>query len=110
MNAINDYRRSKGMYAVKPDRYTCDFAKIRAKEIATTGFDHSGFQNRISNRTLPYPSYHLVTENLAMTSNYQNVVNMWINSPGHAVNMQKDTPYICVADYSNYYAYEGWRP
>lgn len=109
MNAINQYRRSKGLPQVTTDPYTCSFAAIRAREIST-GFNHDGFTNRINSKTLPYPSYHLVTENLASTPNYQNVVNLWINSPGHAANMQKDTPFVCVENYGNYYAYEGWKP
>ena len=109
MNAINDYRRSQGLSSVRTDSYTCDFAKIRAKEISTS-FNHDGFRNRINNKTLPYPGYSSITENIAMTSNYQNVVNMWINSSGHAENMRKDTPFVCVERYGNYYAYEGWKP
>lgn len=109
MNAINAYRSSKGLSAVQTDSYTCNFAKTRASEISKS-FDHSGFQNRVNNSTIPYPSYHLITENIAMMSNYKDVVNMWIQSPGHAANMRKDTPYVCVEQYGNYYAYEGWRP
>lgn len=109
MQKINDYRSSQGLSSVKTDSNTCDFAKTRAQEI-TSSFTHDGFTNRINNHTLPYPSYHEVTENIAMTSNYQEVVTMWINSPGHAENMRQDTPYVCVEKSGNYYAYEGWRP
>jgi uncharacterized protein YkwD len=109
MNAINDYRKSQGLSAVKTDPYTCSFAKIRAQEI-TQGFNHDGFSNRITSHTLPYPTYHQVTENIAMTSDYKRVVTLWINSPGHAENMRRDTPYVCVESSGNYYAYEGWRP
>lgn len=109
LNAINNYRASLNLYKVKADPYTCNFAKVRAQEISTS-FNHDGFRNRVNNRTLPYPSYSKITENIAMTSNYQNVVNMWINSAGHAANMRADTPYVCVAKYGNYYAYEGWKP
>jgi uncharacterized protein YkwD len=109
MNAINAYRASQGLYAVKKDTYTCNFAKVRAKEISTN-FSHDGFRSRINNHTLPYPSFRLITENIAMTSNYKNVVSMWINSSGHALNMRRDTPYVCVEFYGNYFAYEGWKP
>ncbi len=109
MAAVNDYRRSKGLSLVQTDPYTCGFAATRAGEIAGS-FNHDGFTNRINNKTLPYPSYHEVTENLAMTDDYRKVVSLWIDSPGHAANMQKDTPYVCVAANGNYYAYEGWRP
>jgi uncharacterized protein YkwD len=109
MDAVNDYRKSQGLPSVKTDPYTCTFAKIRAQEI-TKSFTHDGFERRITTDTLPYPSYHLVTENIAMTSDYKQVVKLWINSPGHAENMRRDTPYVCVESSGNYYAYEGWRP
>lgn len=109
MNAINDYRRSQGLSAVKTDKFTCDFAKTRAQEI-TKGFNHDGFRNRINNNSLPYPSYTRVTENIAITSDYKKVVSMWIKSSGHAENMRRDTPYVCVESSGNYYAYEGWKP
>lgn len=109
MNKINEFRSSQGLGAVKPDNYTCDFARTRAEEISKS-FNHDGFRNRIENNSLPYPSYSQVTENIAMTSNYQDVVNMWINSPGHAENMRKDTPFVCVKQHGNYYAYLGWKP
>lgn len=109
MNAINDYRKSQGLSSVKTDTYTCDFAKVRAKEIESD-FNHDGFKDRINSKTLPYPTYSAVTENLAQTSDYKKVVNLWINSSGHAENMRKDTPYVCVEQNGTYYAYEGWRP
>lgn len=109
MNEINSYRKSQGLSTVQTDNNTCSFAQTRANEIINS-FNHDGFRDRINNKTLPYPSYSSVTENIAMTSDYKNVVNMWINSSGHAENMRKDTPYVCVQRNGNYYAYEGWRP
>ncbi len=109
MKAINDYRKSQGLSPVQTDKHTCDFAKTRAAEI-TKGFNHDGFSNRIKNNSLPYPGYSLVSENIAMTSDYKRVVTLWINSPGHAENMRRNTPYVCVEASGNYYAYEGWRP
>lgn len=107
---MNAFRASKGLYAVHSDSNTCNFAATRAQEIATGGFSHSGFENRISAHTLPYPSYHEVTENIELNPDPSTVVQMWINSPGHNANMQKDTPYVCIMNSGNYYAYEGWRP
>jgi len=109
MNEVNQYRKSQGLYPVISDKNTCAFASTRAQEI-TTGFNHNGFNDRVSVHTLPYPSYHEVTENLAEAPSYQEVVNLWINSPGHAENMRRDTPYVCVESSGNFYAYEGWRP
>lgn len=109
MQKINEYRNSKGLKNVQTDSYTCDFAKVRAKEI-TTNFTHDGFESRIAQKSLPYPSYRLITENIAMTQDYRDVVSLWINSPSHAANMEKDTPYVCVERSGNYFAYEGWKP
>lgn len=109
MNAINNYRKSQGLSQVSTNAQTCNFAKIRAREISTN-FSHDGFRSRINSKTLPYPSYHVVTENIARNSNYKNVVSSWINSSGHAANMRKDTPYVCVEGYGNFWAYEGWKP
>lgn len=109
MTAINDYRKSQGLSEVKTDSNTCDFAKTRAREISQN-FNHDGFNNRIQNHTLPYPSYHTITENIAMNPNYKNVVAGWISSAGHAANMRADTPFVCVENAENYYVYEGWKP
>jgi len=109
MQEINNYRRSQGLSEVKTDSYTCDFAAIRAQEISSA-FNHDGFSNRLSSKTLPYPSYSVVIENLAKISDYQKVVTLWINSSGHAANMRKDTPFVCVAQNGNFFAYEGFKP
>lgn len=109
LNAVNAYRKNLGLSAVQADSRSCSFAMTRAKEIAAD-FSHAGFDSRISNHTLPYPSYTLVSENLAMNSNPDNVVSQWANSAPHAANMQRDTPYVCVGHSGNYYAYEGWKP
>lgn len=109
MNEINNYRKSLGLSEVQTDPYTCDFAKVRAKEISTS-FNHNGFSQRVNSKTMPYPSYSSLTENIAMNSNYKDVVKRWIASPGHAENMRADTPFVCVEKYLNYYAYEGWKP
>lgn len=109
MQKINEYRVQNGLYKVKTNQETCSFAQKRAQEIASS-FSHDGFRSRFDNKTLPYASYSEVTENIAMTSDYKEVVNMWINSSGHAENMRRDTPFVCVAQNGNYFAYEGWKP
>ena len=109
MRKINEYRRSQNLSEVKTDSYSCSFARVRAEEISKS-FNHNGFRSRVDSKTLPYPAYKSVTENIAMTSDYTQVVEMWVNSPGHAENMRKDTPFVCVESYGNYYAYEGWKP
>lgn len=106
---INNYRTQNGLSNVIPDKYTCDFAKVRAWEISGE-FNHEGFRKRTDSHSLPYPGYALVTENLASSADYKKVVTLWIGSAGHAQNMRKNTPYVCVAKYGHFYAYEGRKP
>jgi|Napbiome12C3dose_1001474.scaffolds.fasta_scaffold00077_7 uncharacterized protein YkwD len=103
---INQFRQSKGLAALSSDQLVCSFARLRAQEISTD-FSHNGFYNRIKTKTLPYPAYTLVTENLARVPGTQDVVNMWINSPSHQANLLKNTRFGCVESYGNFYAYEG---
>jgi len=109
LNKINEYRASQNRASVSANRETCDFAKIRAEEISHN-FNHDGFRNRVDSKSLPYSGYSSVTENIAMNSDYTDVTDRWIASSGHAENMRKDTPFVCVKKHGNYYAYEGWRP
>lgn len=109
LSEINDFRRSKGLTSLAKDSYSCQFASMRVNEVVSS-FTHDGFQNRINDKTLPYPTYTTVTENIAMTTEYKDVVSLWINSPGHADNMSKDTPFGCVASIGNYYVFESWKP
>lgn len=109
MSEINKYRSSNGLSHVQTSDETCSFAATRASEIVAN-FSHDGFQSRIDSKTLPYASWSSVTENIAMTSKYTEVVSMWINSPGHAANMRQDTPFVCVHQSGNYYAYVGMKP
>ena len=103
LGKVNEYRRSQGLSEVKENSETCSFAAKRAQE-ASVNFNHDGFKN------YPYPKYSRVTENLAMNTNFADVVNEWINSPAHADIMRQDTPYVCIQNYGDYYAYEGWKP
>lgn len=109
INEINSYRISKGLQSTKKEQFTCEFAKIRSIEISQS-FSHDGFTNRINNKSLPYPSYSLITENMANNGDYKNVVSAWINSPSHVANIEKDTLYACVGNSGNFYVYESWRP
>ena len=109
MQKINEYRSSQGLSSVNTDTHTCNFAKTRVTEISSS-FNHDGFRNRIDSKTLPYPTYSEVTENIAMNSDYKKVVQAWIESSGHAENMLKDTPLACVENLGNYYVYVGWKP
>ena len=109
LSQINNFRVRNGVAPASKDSHTCSFASLRARELAST-FDHSGFTNRRSSGSLPYPSWSNVTENIAMNQDHRDVINQWLNSPGHAQNMLADTPYICVGKHGNFYAMVGWKP
>lgn len=109
LSQVNAYRSTKGLPPVSTDPHTCEFANTRAVEITST-FNHDGFSSRINSKNLPYPSYSEIAENIAMSSNPADVVQAWIDSPGHNENMLKNTPYACIGNSGNYYAYESWRP
>jgi uncharacterized protein YkwD len=108
LNELNNYRTSLGLSPVKSTNETCAFALTRAKEINTT-FSHSAFYTRVNNHTIPYTNWSRATENIAEAPDYKQVVDLWKKSPGHAKNMRDNTPYVCIVQYGNYYAYEGMR-
>lgn len=111
LSKVNEYRQTLNLSQVSPSLETCEFAKIRAEEISSAEkFNHEGFSKRVSEHTLPYPNYSEVTENIAYNTNYKDVVNRWIASPGHAENMRKNTSYVCIGKYGDYYTYEGLQP
>ena len=109
IDKINDYRASLDLSPVQACKETCDFAKIRAKELATD-FSHHGFDQRVKTGTLPYSHWTVITENIAKTNNYKEVVSLWEHSPGHAKNMRADTPCVCVEQYGQYFDYVGMKP
>ncbi len=109
LSQVNAYRATKGLSPVSPETHTCAFANTRASEI-TSAFNHDGFSSRVNSKNLPYPSYSEIAENIAMSSNPADVVQAWIDSPGHNENMLKNTPYACIGNSGDYYAYESWRP
>jgi len=109
LGQINTYRSENGLGSVSMIDEVCNFASLRAQEI-NESFSHDKFIERINNNSFPYPSYSEVTENIAMADNEDIIVGLWRESPTHAENMRKNTPYVCVSRVGNYYAYEGWTP
>ncbi len=106
---INQYRASFGLSGANENSSTCNFASLRASEISQN-FSHEGFRGRIDSNTLPYTSYSEITENIAQAQSVTEAINLWINSQPHAENMRKDTPYVCIRNFGNYFVYEGLRP
>lgn len=108
-NQVNNFRRSNGLPILDVNRTVCRFAHARAEEI-TGNFTHDGFQNRIKNNSLPYGTYSLVVENLAVESNSLSVVSRWITSIGHEKNMLQNIRFGCIGENGAYYAFEGYTP
>lgn len=102
---INEFRAENGLPPVKSNPQTCEFAATRAEEISAN-FSHEGFYERVKTKSLPYPKYKRVTENLAKTK-HKDAVKLWIKSPSHAANMLKQTSLVCIRKHGNFYAYEG---
>ncbi len=105
-NAINQFRVQNGLPQVFSSRDTCSFAQTRAQEIVNN-FNHNGFQQRIQNHRLPYQTYVTVVENLAMNTNYLDVLNAWVASPGHKENLLRHLQFGCVGDSGVYFTFEG---
>lgn len=108
LSKVNAFRQKNGKSEVLSNSKTCQLARERAQEIVTN-FSHDGFDRRKSENSFPYELYSEITENIAMNSDYKNVVGGWINSPGHRENMLKDTPFVCIVQNGDYFVYEGWR-
>lgn len=108
MRQINAYRVSQNLSPVQVSEETCNFAKIRAQEIATN-YSHDGFNARIENGTVPYEYWTKATENIARAPSYKQVFSLWEHSPPHAANMRADTPYVCVIQNGKYFAYVGMK-
>lgn len=102
---INQFRASYGLPSVKSNPLVCTFSATRAREI-TKDFSHDGFSERVNKKSMPYPPYKLVIENLARTKR-ENAVELWTKSPAHAANLLKDIQFVCVERYGYYYAFEG---
>ncbi len=109
LQQINSFRHEKGLGQLSANSEACFFASIRANEIITN-FNHDGFRNRIDSKSLPYPSYSKVAENIAMNGDANEVIPGWINSQGHAENLLKDVPFGCVVGNGDYYVFEAWKP
>lgn len=109
IDQINQFRSSNGRSPISENNETCSFASTRSTEIVSA-FNHDGFSSRVSSKTLPYPSYSQVAENIAMNGDASKVIPGWINSPGHAENMLKEVSFGCVRNSGNYYVLELWKP
>lgn len=109
LKMINSFRSSNGLPPFRSEPYTCNFAGLRASEISSD-FNHVGFSSRLDSGNLPYPSFSSVAENIAMTGDRNEVVDIWRKSGGHAENMLKNAAHACIGNSGNYYVLEIWQP
>ena len=85
---VNAHRKKIGLSALKYDDDIFNQCYIHSKNMANgkTAFGHDGFSDRVKNLT----PWSWAGENVA--ANYstkpEDVVNMWLNSPGHRANIE----------------------
>ena len=88
LNLVNIERRKAGVSPLKLSRYLNDAAAIRAEEI-TQVFSHTR-PDGSSCFTVLDKNYYNVGENIAEgQSTPKEVMNSWMNSPGHRANILK---------------------
>lgn len=87
-NLVNEHRKQKGLAALKFDDDIFNQCYIHSKNMSTgkTAFGHDGFSDRIKNLT----PWYWAGENVAVnySTKPEDVVNMWLNSPGHRANIE----------------------
>lgn len=109
LKLINVYRATKGLSSIQTDTFSCAFAQKRLTEIKAN-FSHEGFKKRLEGYTMPYPNTSILSENIARNIEPVNIVPSWIQSEGHRENLEKDTPFGCIAIDGEYVVFEGWKP
>ena len=87
---INEYRGSLGLGALQMLKEATTEAVNHSAEMAnkTSAFGHDGFDARIDNIQLKIGFVYGAAENVAYGKlSAKEVVDMWINSPAHKVNI-----------------------
>ncbi|WP_143310454.1 CAP domain-containing protein [Chitinophaga vietnamensis] len=89
----NKFRQSKGLKPLQLDESISVQARRHSRNMAngSTGFGHEGFENRVAIITKQMGRVGAAAENVAYgTLDAEQVVQGWINSPGHRRNMLGD--------------------
>lgn len=84
---VNDVRVENGKQALKVDQRLVEAAKIRARE-AASAWSHTRPDGTDYYTVDPSVVYG---ENLAFTEDVDEVVDLWMDSPGHADNILYDS-------------------
>jgi uncharacterized protein YkwD len=93
LSQINQYRRSKGLSALKLNNEISAEAEKHSQRMASgkVPLGHSGFSSRIQQIADHVGHISRSAENVAYGSrNAKEVVTGWINSPGHRQNIEGD--------------------
>jgi uncharacterized protein YkwD len=90
---VNEFRRKKGLAALKPNSYISSVALGHSRDMLTgkSPFGHDGFRNRIDLISGRLGRLHVAAENVASgPMGAQEVVDGWLHSPGHRRNIMGD--------------------
>ena len=88
---VNEYRKKKGLGALKMIAVADEQAALHSKNMALkkTAFGHDGFEERIQLISKSTGNISAAAENVAYGKlSAEEVVKGWINSPGHKKNIE----------------------
>ena len=96
-DATKSFRLTNGLSDLKENLLACDFAEKRLGQMHTS-FSHDLFYKQTDNILATTDGLQLIGENLysgpVVDSNY--IFNLWIKSPAHRDNLQKEYTHDCV--------------
>lgn len=90
---INAYRKKKGLKALSTLEIADQQAALHSKNMALkkTAFSHNGFEQRIATISKKEGTMRAAAENVAYGQlSAKEVVDGWVNSPGHRKNIEGD--------------------
>ncbi|MBW0176296.1 CAP domain-containing protein [Sediminibacterium sp.] len=90
---VNAYRKKKGLGALSTLEVADQQATLHSKNMAQkkTAFSHNGFEQRIATISKTAGTMRAAAENVAYGQlSAKEVVDGWINSPGHRKNIEGD--------------------
>ena len=88
---INQHRKKMGLNELKMNSGISEIARTHSSNMATgiTAFGHDGFNDRVEEIKTIIPTVHAEAENVAYGArSAAEVVQMWLNSPGHKKNIE----------------------
>lgn len=96
---INQHRKSMGLNSLSMLKEASTEAIQHSVDMAKrkTGFGHEGFEKRVKHIAEKTGAYAAAAENVAYGKlNAQQVVEGWLNSPGHRKNIEGDFTFTGV--------------